>query len=62
MKKYSVKVFYETFLYREVEAENREDALDKAYTEIDSTDDEKYREEIVRNISNCNDAEITEID
>lgn len=61
MKKYSVKIYFETFCYQEVEAESREDALDKAMNAIDNLPDEAYQKEIIRNLSNVNDPEITEI-
>lgn len=61
MAKYSVKVYYQTFCYREVEAENRNEAYDKACVAIDESTDEEYQKEIIRNLTNVQDPEITEI-
>lgn len=61
MAKFGVKIYYQTYCYKEVEAENRDDALDKALNAIDALPYETYQKEIIRNLSNVNDPEITEI-
>lgn len=61
MAKFSVKIYYETFCYREVEAENRNEAYDKACTAIDASTDEEFEKEIVRNLINVHDPEISKI-
>lgn len=61
MAKFGVKIYYETYCYKEVEAENRDDALDKAMNAIDALPYETYQKEIIRNLTNVNDPEITEI-
>lgn len=61
MAKFSVKVYYQTFCYREVEAENRNEAYDRACTAIDASTDEEFKKEIVRNLTNVHDPEINNI-
>lgn len=61
MAKFGVKIYYETYCYKEVEAESREDAIDKALNAIDTLPYEVYQKEIIRNLTNVNDPEIFEI-
>lgn len=61
MAKFGVKIYYQTYCYKEVEAENRDDALDKAMNAIDALPYETYQKEIIRNLTNVNDPEIIEI-
>lgn len=61
MAKFRVKIHYETYCYREVEAENRMDAYEQACLAVDATPDEEYTKEIVKNLYNVDDPEITEI-
>lgn len=60
MKKFGVKVYYETYTYVEVEAENREDAFDKALDKIDDMDEREWADELIRNNSIV-DKEVDEI-
>lgn len=62
MAKFSVKIYYETYCYREVEAKDKMDAYEQACLAVDATSDEEYRKEIVKNLYNVDDHEITEID
>ena len=62
MARFAGKVYYETFMYREVEAKNRQEALDKAYNDIDATEEGEWLNEISNNLTNVNDEEITKID
>lgn len=61
MAKFSVTIHYGTFITREVEAENKYEALDKACNVIDSIPDEEYRKEIVSNLYDVNDTAIVEL-
>lgn len=62
MAKFKVKIYYETYCYREVEAKDKMDAYEQACLAVDATSDEEYRKEIVKNLYNVDDPEITEID
>lgn len=61
MAKFKVKIFYETYCYREVEAENRMDAYERACSAVDATPDEEYAKEIIKNLYNVDDPQIEEI-
>jgi len=61
MKKYAVKMYFESFVYLEIDAENEQDAHNKASDEIDTWSDKKFSEEILDNISCCNDTKVYEI-
>lgn len=60
MKKFGVKIYYETFSYVEVEAENRDEAFDKALDKIDDMPEEDWADELMRN-NTIVDREIDEI-
>ena len=61
MKKYAVRIHYTTYLYEEVEAESKTDAIEKAKNKIDEIDNVAYAEAIVDNIQ-YDVAEAAEID
>jgi hypothetical protein len=61
MAKFTVKIYYETFCYREVEAENKEDAYEQACLAVDATSDEEYTREILKNLHNVDNPQIQEI-
>lgn len=61
MAKFEVKIYLETFIERTVEAENEEDACDKAYTALKNTPYKRFAREVVTNIYDEGDTETTEI-
>ena len=61
MAKFGVKIYYETFCYREVEAKDKMDAYEQACLAVDASSDEEYRKEIVKNLYNVDDPQIEEI-
>ena len=56
MAKFDVTFYYHTSVTVEVEAENEEEALAIAETEVD---DEKYNEQILGNLDEDNDPDVT---
>ena len=54
-------MYFESFVYLEIDAENEQDAHNKASDEIDTWSDKKFSEEILDNISCCNDTKVYEI-
>jgi len=61
MKKYGIRIFYETSHYREVEAEDIEDAIMQAYEAVEETEHSKWCNELIDNLYDCNDPEVTEL-
>ena len=61
MAKFTVKIYYETFCYREVEAESREDAYEQACLAVDATPVDERIKEIMKNLYNVEDPQIEEI-
>lgn len=55
MAKYSVRLYYSTFVDVEVEADGREDAIDKANNKICA---ETYAQELMDNLQECNDSDV----
>lgn len=58
-KKYSVTFSFHTYCTVEVEAENKDEALDLAYMEVD---DDKYNLDLLRNMESDNSPSIYEKD
>ena len=58
---FTVKIYYETFCYREVEAKDKMDAYEQACLAVDATSDEEYTKEILKNLHNVDDPQIQEI-
>lgn len=56
MAKFNVTFYYHTSVTVEVEAENEEEALSNAQMEVD---DEKYNEQILGNLDEDNDPDVT---
>ena len=56
MAKFNVTLYYHTNVTVEVEAENEEEALEIAEMEVD---DEKYNEQILGNLDEDNDPDVT---
>lgn len=56
MAKFDVTFYYHTSVTVEVEAENEEEALEIAEMEVD---DEKYNEQILGNLDEDNDPDVT---
>lgn len=56
MAKFDVTFYYHTNVTVEVEAENEEEALEIAETEVD---DEKYNEQILGNLTEDNSPDVT---
>ena len=56
MAKFDVTFYYHTSVTVEVEAENEEEALELAVMEVD---DEKYNEQILGNLDEDNDPDVT---
>jgi hypothetical protein len=56
MAKFDVTFYYHTSVTVEVEAENEEEALELAEMEVD---DEKYNEQILGNLDEDNDPDVT---
>lgn len=60
MKKFGVKVYYEGYVYVTVDAENREDAFDKALDKIDDMDNSEFANSII-STNSIVDKEVDEI-
>lgn len=56
MAKFNVTFYYHTSVTVEVEAENEEEALEIAEMEVD---DEKYNEQVLGNLDEDNDPDVT---
>jgi len=56
MAKFNVTFYYHTSVTVEVEAENEEEALEIANMEVD---DEKYNEQVLGNLDEDNDPDVT---
>ena len=56
MAKFDVTFYYHTSVTVEVEAENEEEALEIANMEVD---DEKYNEQVLGNLDEDNDPDVT---
>ena len=56
MAKFDVTFYYHTSVTVEVEAENEEEALELAEMEVD---DEKYNEQLLGNLDEDNDPDVT---
>lgn len=56
--KYSVQLYYHTTVTVEVEAENEQDAIEAAYTEVE---DPKYDEQLKMNLTEDGDPDVEEV-
>lgn len=54
-------MYYESFVYLEVEAKDEQEAHNIASDEIDTWSDKEFGEAILNNISCCNDTKIYEV-
>lgn len=59
MPKYSVTLYYHTYVEVEVEAENEEEAIENAYCEAGKSE---YDNEVLHNIQADGDPDVCEID
>lgn len=57
--KYQIRRYYDTNIYTEVEADNIEEAIEKAKNNIDAMDDEEYIDNIISNLYS-NSIEVTD--
>lgn len=55
MSKYKVKLYYSTFCEVEVEADNREEAVDAAYCKCES---EECTKQLIGNLQQCQDEDV----
>lgn len=56
MAKYTVRLYYSTYCDVEVEAENREDAVDTAYGEVGSSE---YTNKLLENLQQNGDEDVS---
>jgi hypothetical protein len=58
MKKYRVTLYYHSYIEVEVEADDRDGAVDEAYFEVGKG---KYDSQLLHNVQSCDDADVEEI-